>query len=58
MVAHVPGRPVLSEACQRRVKEIVDAWPLLSEHQRAVIGTVIRSGRRLGQVPVQGSDAA
>lgn len=54
----LPGRPVISEACRKRIEEIVAACPPLSARQRAVIGAEIRAGRRLHRSPEQGNDAA
>lgn len=47
--AHVPGRPVLSEKCRQRIAELVETWPPLSDHQRAVIANAFRTERRLRQ---------
>ncbi|HET9892620.1 MAG TPA: hypothetical protein VFQ42_19185 [Mycobacterium sp.] len=55
--ARLPARPVLSEACQRRIAEAVAAAPPLNADQRARIGLIIRTGRRLGRVEQPGTAA-
>jgi hypothetical protein len=45
----VPARPVLSEECMQAIAEANDAAPPLTPDQRAEIGAILRTGRRLAQ---------
>jgi hypothetical protein len=58
MTTHLPGRPVISEACRQRIAELIADWPPLSGEQRAVIGREIRAGRRLHRTTEQRGSAA
>lgn len=46
-----PGRPVISDASRQRINEIIARCHDLTPRQRAVIGGLLRSGRRLGRTP-------
>lgn len=58
MTANIPARPVLSDACKRSIAALVADWPPLTPDQRARIGALIRSGRRLARTVEQQGSAA